>query len=810
MRPALHHAIVRGVYLPYNLNKHPNVMKQLLALAPICALLLTTACTQSPQKLVAAGNRYHDKKKFSEASILYQKAITKDKTNSEAYYRQGLNLLDMNDPVNAAKYLRRAIDLKPSNSDAETKLAEIYLSAYSSNPRKFKTLLSEISDLDQKILQQNPNSFDGFRLRGLYDLAQNDRDKALESFGKANQIKPHSPDLVWWYAETLSAAGRVPEAEALVRDTLSVDPKWGRGYDFLFVLYGREKNPEKAEAVLRERVQKDPTSLLGLENLAGYLIYTHRYPEAEAMMKRVLDNPTAFPTRHEALGDFYFRAQKYDQALQQFQLGLKEDGKNALHYNERLIAVYEKTGRDGDAQQLAKGLVDKNPKDTTTNELYAGLLLQNLKASTSTQSLNELRTLVQNSPTDGAVHLDLARAYFGTRQPDKALTEALDAMQYEAKRQSPRAGVMLNARLIAGTIYEDRGQHANALEQAGLILQMEPNNPNGRLVRDRALMGTNQFADAQPDLEALVKQYPKFTDAHLQLANLYLNQRQFDKASAEFELVWKSTPPDSRGFIGLQTVKLAEGKADDATHAIETLVQQNPRDLNLRYQLAGFETTAGGQAIKADPARAKQLFGEAADNYKEIIKTTSNSADVWLRLGILQRQLGQYDAALASFEQAANADPHNSAAVLNQAMLLEAVGKKKEAVTAYTKVLGMDPENALALNNLAFMNAETGTNLDQAMTFAERAKKKVPNSPDISDTLGYVYFQKNLNNEALTIFRQVVQEEPQNPTFHFHLAMALRKQGDRQAARDEANKALKAASQPDEQNRIRSFLNEIG
>ena len=64
-------------------------MKYLFALAPMCAMLFSTACTQSPEKLIAAGNRYHDKKKYTEASILYQKAIGKDKTNAEAYYREG-------------------------------------------------------------------------------------------------------------------------------------------------------------------------------------------------------------------------------------------------------------------------------------------------------------------------------------------------------------------------------------------------------------------------------------------------------------------------------------------------------------------------------------------------------------------------------------------------------------------------------------------------------------------------------------------------------------------------------------------------
>ena len=143
-------------------------------------------------------------------------------------------------------------------------------------------------------------------------------------------------------------------------------------------------------------------------------------------------------------------------------------------------------------------------------------------------------------------------------------------------------------------------------------------------------------------------------------------------------------------------------------------------------------------------------------------------------------------------------------------MLQEALGKKTQAADTYNRILGYDPDNPLALNNVAFMDAEKGTNLDQALTFAERAKKRAPKSTDISDTLGYVYLQKNLNTQALSLFRQVVEQSPKNPTYHLHLAMALLKEGNKQAARDEAQKALQNSSQPDQLQKIRSFVSQIG
>ncbi|MBV9406743.1 MAG: tetratricopeptide repeat protein, partial [Acidobacteriaceae bacterium] len=749
-------------------------MKYLLALSPVGALLFLTACSQSPEKLISVANKYHQQKKYKEASILYQKAIAKDKKNAEAYYREGLNLLDDRNPVQAVQFLRRAVDLKPDNTDAEAKLAEIYLEAYSSNPNKFKALLPEVRDLTQKILQRQPNSFNGTRLQALVYLADKDKDKALEWFAKANQIKPYSREVVGWYAEALMSVGRADAAEALLRDMLAHDKSWDPGYDLLFVEYNREKQRDKAEAILRERVQNEPTSTAAVQNLGNYLAASGRPQEGEAVLRRAADDRKDFPNGHELLGDFYFRSKKFDLALQQYQAGVNEDPKNALRYQQRVIAVYTITGKHDQAVALAKKLAASNPKDAASNEMYASLLLQTGMQSDTSKSISELKDLVKNNPGNPILHVDLARAYFALRDTDKALSEALEASHLAPKAIPPR--------IIAARVYEDRGEHGKALEQTDVILVTEPRNPEGRLVRARALIGINQADKAQPELEALVNEFPNLPDPRLQLGDLYLLERQYDKAAQEYERIWKADPPDTRGFIGLQQVKVAEGHADEAIRALQDLVNKNPKDLAFRFELANFEATGGGQVLRSDPGQAKQLFEQAADNYKEILKTNTNSVDVWLRLGALQRQLGQFDAALASFEQAGTADPHNPAPFLNRAMLFEALGKQKEAVDGYNKVLGIDPQNALALNNLAFLNAESGTNLDQAMTYAERAKKQFPNNPDITDTLGYVYYQKHLNSEAVRMFRHIVQDHPQNSMFHLHLAMALSRQGDKDGA----------------------------
>ncbi len=782
-------------------------MKYSSACAAICALVLLAGCSQSPEKLLTAANKYHQNKKYQEASILYRKVILKDKTNAEAYYREGLNLLDQAKVSEAASYLRRAVDLRPSNTDAAVKLSEIYLAAYSQDPKKFRTLLSDVRDLDKKILLQKADSFDGLRIEGLLQIADKQYDKAVVALARANQINPHARNLVGWYAEALVANNNLPQAMSLMEDMVANDKTFGPGYDFLFLQHGRAGERDKAEAVLRERVKNDPKNPVGYQNLASYLLASNRTAEAETLMRQILGDKS-FTNGHELVGDFYVRAKKYDQALAEYQQGEKEDPKNSVKYQERIVALHAYSGRTDQASQMAKELAEKNPKNLSASEMYASLLLQSGNTADATKSLAELKKLAANNPTDPVLHLDLARAYFGLNDRDKALSEALEAMQTERKT-NPRVGVIVPARIVAARVYADRGSYPKAMEQANMALSMQPGNPDASLIRARALIGINDMEKALPELEELVKKFPQMNDARLQLGGLYLAQRQYDKAEEQFQVVSKATPPDIRGFLGIQTVRLATGKSAQAVQAMQDLVDKNPTNVAYRYQLANFQGTAASMGRASNSTHSQQLVQQAADNYKEILKTTPKSADVWLRLGVMQRDLGQFDASLASFEQAASADPNNAQAFLNKALLLEATGKKTEAHDAYNKVLVLQPENALALNNLAYLNADSGKNLDQAMTFAQRAKQKAPDNPDVSDTLGYVYYQKNLNSEALRIFRQNVQDHPQNSMFHFHLAMALLKQGDKEGARQEATKALTNAV-PEQQDKIRSFVNQIG
>src|SRR5579871_5276136 len=105
--------------------------RKLLWLLPLALLL--ASCSRDPkvqaERYLANGNKFFDKGKFKEASIMYRRALQKDLRFGEAYYRLALTELKLASYGDAVRALRRAVELQPNNTDAAAKLADIYIAA---------------------------------------------------------------------------------------------------------------------------------------------------------------------------------------------------------------------------------------------------------------------------------------------------------------------------------------------------------------------------------------------------------------------------------------------------------------------------------------------------------------------------------------------------------------------------------------------------------------------------------------------------------------------------------------------------------
>src|ERR1700722_16419964 len=106
-------------------------MRKLLLL--LVFTFFVASCSRDPKvqarRYVENGNKFYEKSKFKEASIMYRRALQKDLRYGEAYYRLALADIKLAAYGDAVRSLHRAVELQPENSDAVVKLADIYMLA---------------------------------------------------------------------------------------------------------------------------------------------------------------------------------------------------------------------------------------------------------------------------------------------------------------------------------------------------------------------------------------------------------------------------------------------------------------------------------------------------------------------------------------------------------------------------------------------------------------------------------------------------------------------------------------------------------
>ena len=106
-------------------------------------------------------------------------------------------------------------------------------------------------------------------------------------------------------------------------------------------------------------------------------------------------------------------------------------------------------------------------------------------------------------------------------------------------------------------------------------------------------------------------------------------------------------------------------------------------------------------------------------------------------------------------------------------MLLEQQNKIPEARARYERVIQTYPRAPIAANNLAWIYAENGGNLDRALELAQSAKAELPESAEVSDTIGWIFYRKKMFPQAVTSLKEAAARAPDNVMMRYHLGLAF-------------------------------------
>src|SRR5450759_4361700 len=241
-----------------------------------------------------------------------------------------------------------------------------------------------------------------------------------------------------------------------------------------------------------------------------------------------------------------------------------------------------------------------------------------------------------------------------------------------------------------------------------------------------------------------------------------------------------------------------EGKAPARARArIEQRLQKAPKD-SVVLALAGRTWGATGDAAKAE------------EFLRRAIDADPSNLDAYSLLGGLYVSQRKLDQAIVEFDKLAARQPAAVGPPTMAGLILQAQGKDEEARKRYERIVEKDPHAAVASNNLAWMYASRGEQLDRALQLAQAAVGQVPDHPEFNDTLAFVYLKKQLPSLAIPPLRLAVEKAPANPAIHYHLGLAYSQIGDKVAARQALERALKLKADFDGADDARKVLRTLG
>src|SRR5262249_46924908 len=235
-------------------------------------------------------------------------------------------------------------------------------------------------------------------------------------------------------------------------------------------------------------------------------------------------------------------------------------------------------------------------------------------------------------------------------------------------------------------------------------------------------------------------------------------------------------PAERDALTGLVAIDLAAGNVTDARRRIDAALTRSPNAAGTLVLSAKIFMSAG-DVVQAESSLRHALQADPAN---------PESYGLLAQLYLAQ---GKMEDAKREFGEIVRLEPRSVAASTLLGVLCYATKDLAGARRWWEAAINIEKAAAPA-NNLAWLYAESGTNLDVALQLALTAKAKLPDQPEINDTVGWVYVKKKMAPAAVEVLELAVAQDSSNPVYHYHLGMALAGAGEYGKARRSLEKAL--------------------
>jgi tetratricopeptide (TPR) repeat protein len=710
--------------------------------------------------------------------------------------------LQNNNINQATVMLDQAVSINPDYDDAVLLLAEINAAT-----RHGDKVIEPLN----RLLQRRPNlrsaaltlaaaygSLDRFddALAVLHDQAQlapNDpqlqiviglayrqakkNNEARQAFEKAAQLAPDNFPAIEQLIELDLSDKHFDAARQRAKSQFQKTPNVAAEHYLEGKILAAEGKWDAAEAELQRSLQLNPNFVAACDLLARSYMVRNKLPQAVDQLQALLSKTPNNTAALMSLALVYNRMKDFPKARDAYEklLSAKPDSVPAL--NDLACLYTEHLNNLDTAYDLARKARELGGNDASVGDTFGWVLY---KRGDYQQALPILQESAQKAPDHPEIQFHLGMTAYMMGQTDLAKA----AFKKAASATQDFAGEDESKRRLA--LLEGGAGLATAQLEA-----MAKEQPNDVIVQMRlweAYEKQGASDKAATALEHALNINPKLTAAVTKLAQLNagpLQNKEKALAYAKKARELEPTDPQVTGILG--KVAYESGNFTWSYSLLQETARQRQNDPALLYDLA-WAAYSVGKVNEARDAMQKVLT-IGPDSF------SAGDAKKFLALTALDENPKNLMAAEAEVQSELKSSPEYVPALMDQAALDAQRGQIKPATATYNDILRRWPDFAPAQKRLAVLYAQDTATVAAAYDLAAKARKTLPDDPELAELLGRLSYEKKEYPRAVQLLQESARKRPLDANSLFYLGMSQLQARQSADARGALNQALAAGLQ---------------
>ncbi|NEQ75011.1 MAG: serine protease [Okeania sp. SIO2C9] len=182
-------------------------------------------------------------------------------------------------------------------------------------------------------------------------------------------------------------------------------------------------------------------------------------------------------------------------------------------------------------------------------------------------------------------------------------------------------------------------------------------------------------------------------------------------------------------------------------------------------------------------------YDKAIADFNQAIRLNPKYAEVYIARGAAYGIQGKYEKALTDFNQAIRLNPKHAEAYNGRASVYYEQGEYEKAIADFNQAIRLNPKHAEAYNGRASVYYEQGE-YEKAIADLNQAIRLNPKHADVYNYRGIVYRKQREYEKAIADYNQAIQLNPKYPEAYNNRGIVYRKQGKYEKAIADYNQAI--------------------